>query len=71
MVLPQQSQHPLFVDRLMLNEMPVNPETTIAPERVLGLARPNAWQQLLIALDYSQKPLPRQASRSSLVLTPR
>jgi hypothetical protein len=51
MVLPQQSQHPLVVDRLLFNDMQVSPETAIAPERVLDLEGPEAWQQLLIALD--------------------
>jgi hypothetical protein len=50
-VLPQQSQHPLVVDRLLFNDMQVSPETAIAPERVLDLEGPEAWQQLLIALD--------------------
>jgi hypothetical protein len=65
--LPQPSQPPLLVDRVMRHDREGSPETALAPARGLGLERPDAQQPLRLALDDPQGPWPRQARSVSLL----
>jgi hypothetical protein len=51
-ILPHQPQHPLLLDGLMLNNVQVGPEASVAPERMGGLERSAALQEVYIALSY-------------------
>jgi hypothetical protein len=59
MVLAHQPQAPLLVHRELLHEAQIGPDATVAPERVLGLERPDTRQQLLIAPGDPLRPLSR------------
>ena len=68
-VLPHQSQPPLFVDRLMRNDMQVSPDTAIAPERVLGLELPDTLEEDSVPLGHQGRWGPAQPHTSSLFLS--
>jgi hypothetical protein len=66
-----QAQHPLLVDRALLDITPVGPDPAVPPTRVLGFKRSDAWPQLVVMLNDLERPLAPQPHSSSLVFSSR
>lgn len=65
-VLLHQPQNPLLVDGQLLDKAQVRPNSTVAPERVLGLEPLDSWEQGRIALGDLERAVPRQPHCTSL-----
>ena len=66
--LSHQAQATPLLDQRLLHEGQVRPSSTVAPERVLGLALWDPWAQGGIALGDLERPAPWQPHCTALVL---
>jgi hypothetical protein len=64
--LSHQTQDTLLIDQLLLPEAPVRPNSTVAPERVLGLTLLDPWEQGSIGVGNLERSVPCQPHCTSL-----